>query len=125
MNSRGAVKRLLIALAASFALASLYAAADASGKWEIEAIFDEPDIEAGGFDCVVKQDAQLFTGACSESTASLTGEIDGQQITWRVTSRSQSPVTTTFTGTINASATAIRGRFSSGTKGGSFTATKL
>jgi hypothetical protein len=124
MNSRSAVKRLLTALAASFVMASLHAAADASGKWEIEAIFDEPDIEAGGFDCVVKQDAQLFIGTCSESTASLAGEIDGQTITWRVSNSEQPPVTTTFIGTLNRSGTAIEGRFSSGTKGGTFSAAK-
>jgi hypothetical protein len=124
MNSRSAVKRLLTALAASFVMASLYAAADASGKWEIEAIFDEPDIEAGGFDCVVKQQAQRLTGTCSDGSASLDGEIDGQRVTWRVSNREQPPVTTTFIGTLNAAGTAIEGRFSSGTRGGTFTAAK-
>ena len=104
--------------------AALAAAIDISGKWEVEANFDDPTIDAGGFDCVVKQEAAHLTGLCSDGTASLDGEIDGQQITWRVSNAARPPVTTTFTGTLNSTGTSIEGRFSSGTKAGSFTAAK-
>jgi hypothetical protein len=106
-------------------MASLYAAADVSGKWEIEASFEDPSIEAGGFDCVVKQEGERLTGMCSDGTASLDGEIDGQKITWRVSNGAQPPAVTTFIGTLNASGTVIEGRFTSGTRGGRFAAAKI
>jgi hypothetical protein len=104
--------------------AALAAAIDISGNWEVEANFDDPSIDAGGFDCVVKQEGERLTGLCSDGTASLDGEIDGQKITWRVSNRAQPSVTTTFSGMPNRSGTAIEGRFSSGGKSGSFTAIK-
>jgi hypothetical protein len=106
-------------------LTSLSAAIDISGKWEIEARFDDPSIDAGGFDCVVKQAGERLTGMCSDGSASLAGEIDGPKITWRVSNGAQPPAMTTFNGILDASGTAIEGRFSIGTKGGSFTAAKL
>jgi protein-S-isoprenylcysteine O-methyltransferase Ste14 len=105
-------------------LTALSAATDISGKWEIEARFDDPNIEAGGFDCVVKQQGERLTGKCSDGTASLDGEIDGQMITWRVSNSEQPPVTTTFIGTLNRSGTTIEGKFSSGTRVGRFAAAK-
>ena len=105
-------------------LAALSAATDISGKWEVEANFDDPSIGAGGFDCVLKQEGERLTGMCSDGTASLDGEIDGQKITWRVSNGAQPPAITTFTGILNASGTAIEGRFASGTRGGTFTAAK-
>jgi hypothetical protein len=108
-----------------FLLASLSAATDISGKWEVEATFDDPSLGAGGFDCVVKQEGERLTGSCSDGTASLAGETDDQKITWRVSNGAQPPVTTTFIGTLNRSGTAIEGRFSTGARSGSFTAAKL
>ena len=104
--------------------AALAGAIDISGKWEVEATFDDPRIEAGGFDCALKQEEERLTGTCSDGTASLAGEIDGPTIIWRVTNGGQPPVTTMFSGTLNRSGTAIEGRLSGGGKGGSFTATK-
>jgi protein-S-isoprenylcysteine O-methyltransferase Ste14 len=108
-----------------FMLAALSAATDVSGKWEVEANFDDPNIGAGGFDCVLNQEGERLTGMCSDGTASLDGEIDGQTITWRVSNKEQPPVTSTFIGTLNRSGTAIEGRFSSGTRGGTFAAAKI
>jgi len=49
-----------------FMRAALCAATDISGKWEVEANFDDPSIGAGGFDCVVRQEAERLTGMCSD-----------------------------------------------------------
>jgi protein-S-isoprenylcysteine O-methyltransferase Ste14 len=111
-------------VSASSACSALPAATDISGTWEVEATFDAPSLEAGGFDCVVKQEGERLTGKCSGGTASLAGEIDGQKITWRVSNREQPPVTTTFTGTRSLSGTTIEGRFSSGANDGRFTAAR-
>ena len=87
------MKTLSTMVLTAFTLAALSAATDISGKWEVEANFDDPSIEAGGFDCVVKQQGERLTGMCSDSTASLDGEIDGQMITWRVSNSEQPPCT--------------------------------
>jgi hypothetical protein len=118
------MKTLSTMMLAAFMLVALSASTDISGKWEVEANFDDPKIEAGGFDCVVKQEGERLTGTCSDGTASLDGKIDGQQITWRVSNGAKPPAITTFTGILNASGTAIEGKFTSGTRGGTFSAAK-
>jgi hypothetical protein len=119
------MKTLSTMVLTAFTLAALSAATDISGKWEVEANFDDPSIEAGGFDCVVKQEGERLTGRCSDGTASLDGEIDGQTIAWRISNGAQPPAITTFTGTLNTSGTVIQGRFSSGTRAGRFAAAKI
>ena len=125
MKWKAAMKALSAMMWTLFMLASLSAAIDISGKWEVEANFDDPNSGGGGFDCVVKQQAKRLTGTCSDGSASLDGEIDGQKVTWRVSNSAHPPDMTTFTGTLNGSGTAIEGRFSIGTKRGSFTAAKI
>jgi hypothetical protein len=118
------MRKISVMLLTFFMVAVLAAAPDISGTWDVEANFDDPSSGAGGFDCVVRQNAERLTGTCSEGTAALAGEIDGQKVTWRVSNMAQPPVVTTFTGALNASGTAIEGRFNTGAKGGSFTAAK-
>jgi len=118
------MKTLSTMMLAAFMLVALSASTDISGKWEVEARFDDQNIEAGGFDCVVKQQGERLTGKCSDGTASLNGEIDGQMITWRVSNSEQPPVTTTFIGTLNRTRTTIEGRFNSGTRVARFAAAK-
>ena len=113
------------AIALTLVMVAVVAAApEISGTWEVEANFDDPSVGAAGFECVIRQDAERLTGTCSEGTASLAGEIDGQMITWRVTPVAEPSLVTTFTGTLNRSAAAIEGRFSSGANGGTFTAAR-
>jgi integrase len=54
----------------------------------------------------------------------LTGEVNGQTVTWRIVSAEHDPVTTTFTGTLNEAGTRMEGRFLSNKKGGSFRAVR-
>ena len=114
-----------VTLFAAFVMVMVVVAADVTGTWEVDASFDDNSIEGGGFDCVFKQAAERLTGNCSGGTASLTGEVDGKNITWRVSNAGSPPVTTVFTGTLNAAETGIEGRFTSGGKGGRFRASKL
>jgi hypothetical protein len=118
------VKKLTATLLTAVALVVLHAALDVSGTWEVEANFDDSSLGGGGFDCVVKQLAEKLTGTCSGGTASLAGEIDGQNIVWRVSNTDTPPVITTFTGTVDESGRSIKGRFATGSMAGSFVAGK-
>jgi hypothetical protein len=124
---RRGITALSTALVSGLVVASLYAANDISGKWEIEGTFDDSTLPrgGGGFDCVLKQAADRLTGSCSGGSASLAGEIDGQRITWRVSNSEDPPFTTTFSGTLDAVGTSIEGRFMAGENAGSFRAAKL
>lgn len=103
---------------------ALFAAVDVSGTWEIEANFDDASLGGGGFDCVIKQTAEKLTGDCSGGSATLTGEVDGQKVVWRVGHSDNSAGVTTFSGTVDESGRVIEGRFTSESKGGSFRAGK-
>jgi len=116
--SRHGITAFSTALASVLVAGSLYAANDVSGRWEVEATFDDPSLAGGGFECVFRQAAERLTGSCSAGTASLTGEVEGQTITWRV-------AITTFTGTLSAVGTSIEGRFSAAGNPGTFRAAKL
>jgi hypothetical protein len=85
----------------------LAAAAEVSGRWEVESSFDD-----------------RLTGSCSDGTASLTGEVDGQLITWRLSNVARSSSAIIFTGTINDAGNRIDGRFTSGDQAGRFVAAK-
>ena|SRR5262245_43233726 len=113
-----------VTLVATCVMVMVVVAADVSGTWEIDATFDDTSVEGGGFDCIVKQADGRMTGTCSDGTASLVGEIDGQQVTWRVSNAAKPPTTTTFTGTLNTAGSGIQGRFTVGGKGGTFRAAK-
>jgi hypothetical protein len=104
--------------------ARLIAATDVTGKWEIEATFDDTSLAGGGFDCAFKQDGVRLSGSCSAGTAPVTGEVNGSDILWRLRGAGNPPETTTFTGTVNDSDTSMKGRFTIGGKGGSFTGVK-
>jgi hypothetical protein len=97
------------------------AAPNLSGRWEIDANFDDPSLSGGGFDCVFKQEGDRLTGSCQEIP--LTGEVKGTNVTWQIRA-GQTQDTITYTGTINESGTSINGRFSMPGKGGRFTAAK-
>ena len=101
----------------------LVAAADITGNWEIEATFDDSSIPGGGFDCALKQQGEQLTGSCSQGSASATGEVKGQNVTWRLqgSGNSDGP---TFTGTVDDAGTSMKGRFNIGGKVGQFTAAK-
>jgi len=117
-----AMKKVIVTLVTAAAVAMVYAAVDVSGTWEIEATFDDVSLAGGGFDCVIKQSSETLSGSCSDGSASLAGEIDGQKIVWRVSGADNPPVVTTFSGTLNESGKSIEGRFTAGSRGGSFRA---
>jgi hypothetical protein len=119
------MKKLRLALLTGLTVVVLAAALDVTGKWEVEATFDDGSISGGGFDCAFKQDGERLTGNCSGGTAQLTGEVKGQSISWRLQSGGNTPsVTTSFTGTLDEAGTNMKGRFTVADKGGRFTASK-
>jgi hypothetical protein len=119
------MKTLTVTLGGCLLAAFVYAAPDMSGKWEIEAHFDDANLGGGGFDCEVKEANQRMTGTCSEETASLAGEVDGQNVTWRVSNTEKPPTTTSFVGTLNPAGNYLEGRFTVDGKGGTFTAARF
>ena len=117
------MKAILAAVCAGLALVALAAASDVTGTWDVDASFDDASMGGGGFDCAFTQDGVKLTGACSDGTAPLTGEVAEQSVVWRI-SAGNPPVTTTFTGTVDASGRSMKGRFTRADKGGTFTATR-
>jgi len=117
------MKRLCAALFTGLTVVVLAAALDLTGKWDVEFIFDDRGLGDGGFDCALKQDAEQLTGTCSDGTAPVTGELKGQNVSWRMKA-GVTQETITFTGIVNEAGTSMKGRFSMPGKGGSFVAAK-
>jgi len=101
------------------AVVAVVEAADLTGTWEVDVRFDDPAVEGGDIDCVIKQDGEQLKGACSDGTAALAGEVTGQTVKWRIGGAGS-----TFNGTLDETGTRIKGRFTAGGKDGSFTALK-
>src|SRR3979490_176432 len=117
------MKKLGMALFTALAFVVLVAAADITGKWGVDATFDDRSLDGGGFDCAFKQQGEQLTGTCSGGTASVTGEVKGQNVNWRIQGAANSDALT-FTGTVDEAGTGIKGHFTIAGKGGQFTAVK-
>jgi hypothetical protein len=117
------MKKLGVALFPALAFVVLVAAADITGQWEVEATFDDNSLAGGGFDCAFKQEGEHLTGNCSGGTASVTGEVKGQNVSWRL-QRAANSDALIFTGIVDDAGTGIKGRFTIAGKGGQFSAVK-
>jgi hypothetical protein len=117
------MKKLGVALFPALAFVVLVAAADITGNWEVEATFEDSSVAGGGFDCAFKQQGEQLTGNCSGGTASVTGEVKGQSVSWRLQGAANSDALT-FTGTVDEAGASIKGHFTIAGKGGQFTAVK-
>jgi len=117
------MKKLEMALFTALAFVVLVAAADITGNWEVEATFDDSSAAGGGFDCAFKQQGEQLTGNCSGGTASVTGEVKGQNVSWRF-QRAANSDALLFTGIVDDAGTGIKGRFTIAGKGGQFSAVK-
>jgi hypothetical protein len=117
------MKTLCLALFTGLAVVLLAAALDVTGKWEVESTFDDSSLSGGGFDCSFKQDGEQLTGDCSDGAAPVTGELKGQNVTWKMKAR-VTQETITFAGTVDDAGRTMKGRFAMPGKGGSFTASK-
>jgi hypothetical protein len=105
--------------ASLLAVVAVAATADLSGTWEVDVRFDDPAVEGGDIDCVIKQEGEQLKGTCSDGTAALAGEVTGQVVKWRIGGAGS-----TFNGTLDETGTRIKGRFTAAGKDGSFTALK-
>ena len=113
--------RTIVAVFAGLALVVVVAASDLSGSWVVDFAFDDASLRGGGIDCTFKQNAEQVTGDCG--AGAVTGEVKGQNITWRL--RAGNPrVMTTFIGTVDEAGRSMKGRFITAGKGGTFTASK-
>ena len=117
------MRKLSVTLFTALLFVVLVAAADITGNWEVEATFDDSSIPGGGFDCAFKQQGEQLTGSCSGGTASVTGEVKGQNVSWRLQGAGNSDGPT-FTGTVDEAGTSMKGRFTVGGRGGQFTGGK-
>ena len=111
------MRKLCLALFMGLTVVVLAATLDLTGKWEVEATFDDSNLSGGGFDCAFKQEGEKLTGTCSDGSAPLTGELKGQNVSWKMKA-------VTYAGAVNETGTSIKGRFTTADKGGSFTALK-
>jgi hypothetical protein len=101
----------------ALAIVAVVTTADLSGTWDVDVSFDDPAVEGGDIDCVIKHDGDQLKGTCSDGTAALAGQVSGQTVRWRIGAN-------TFNGTLDETGTRVRGRFTAGGKDGSFTALK-
>lgn len=88
------MKKLCLALLTGLTAVVLTATLDLTGDCEVEANFDDSSFSRGGFDCAFKQDGEQLTGTCSGGSAQLTGELRGQNVSWKMKA-------VTYTGTVN------------------------
>jgi hypothetical protein len=122
-RSEVTMAKLGVTVFTALVIVSLGAVADITGTWEVEATFDDSSISGGGFDCSFKQDGERLTGTCAGGTAPLTGEVSGQNVTWRIGAGNPS-ATTTFTGVVDEGGISMMGRFTTDGKGGRFAGVK-
>jgi hypothetical protein len=109
----------------ALAISLVVGAPDLSGTWDLDVRFDDASLEGGELDCVIQQQGQQLKGTCSGGTAPLSGDVNGQNVRWRIGGSDKSPGTShTFTGTIDDAGIRIKGRFTANGKDGSFTALK-
>jgi hypothetical protein len=117
------MKSLRVTVLVGLAIAGLMAAADLSGNWEVDAVFDDGNTPGGSFDCAFTQEGEQLKGTCSGGTAAVTGEVKGQSITWRL-AEGEATATPTFIGTLNDAGNGMKGRFTIADRRGAFTAEK-
>jgi len=123
------MRNRLVALLTLF-FCALLSAADLSGKWTLSL---NPDFSGNpdSVDCTFKQDGTKLTVRCgipAENRSLITGEVNGEHVTLQVPTGEQDDVTATFTGTLNAESSTIKGTWhlgdAQGAKDGKFTAKK-
>ena len=103
-------KMLLVLLAAPVLYVTL-AAADLSGVWTLT--FD-PDFSGhpGSANCTFKQDGVKLTGRCGNDSAAhppITGDVNGQKVTFRVPTGQRDELSATFTADLDRQATTMKG----------------
>jgi hypothetical protein len=106
----------------AMAVLAMAVRADMSAHWELHADFDDRRIPGALADCTFTQEDEHLSGRCEDAT--LTGEIRGETVTWRLTPAGTHDIVI-FTGMLDDDDTVIVGRFSyAGKGGGSFLAVK-
>jgi len=125
LDSTAAAWRLFAKCCLVFgALISVAATARVSvpGHWELHADFDDRAIPGAFAQCTFTLSGSRLAGTCEDAT--LTGDVDGDKVTWRLTLARTHDVVT-FTGMFDDEDPVILGRFTYPGKGrGSFLAIK-
>ena len=114
-------KQCIVVIAAVALAVTVHA--DMSARWELHADFDDQQIPGAIAECTLKQEGKRLSGSCEDAT--LTGEIAGDTVTWRLTLTGTHDIVV-FTGMFAGNEEAvILGTFSYAGKGeGSFVAIK-
>jgi hypothetical protein len=124
------MRNRFLALLMLFSVCTLLSAADLSGKWTLSL---DPDFSGNpdSVDCTFKQDGTKLTVRCgipAENRPPIIGELNGQNVTLRVPTGEHDQLTATFTGTLDAESTTIKGTWqlvdAEGAKNGKFNAKK-
>ena len=102
------MRKMLLALLAVPVLFVTLAAADLSGVWTL---YFNPDFggeQGQSATCTFKQDGTNLKIQCG-SGAPITGEVNGQKVTFRVPTGQHDELTATFTGDLDRQATTMTG----------------
>src|SRR5438067_770213 len=102
------MRKTLVGLLAMSCLCAVLAVADLSGRWTL---YFNPDF--GGEqdqspDCTFKQDGTKLNIRCG-SGAPITGEVNGQKVTFRVPTGDHDELTATFTADLDRQAVTMTG----------------
>ena len=111
------------------------AAADISGEWKVDGVFDDASRSRGWptaraeLVCTLKLDNGKVLGDCKPTNAAkgvpVVGDVKGENIRWQfeiVIQPGGAPVVMTYTGRLDQTQTAARGTFAVADFGGDFTA---
>src|SRR5437016_11341008 len=101
------MKTVCLALFTGLTIVVLAAALDLTGKWTLEANFDDSSTPGGGFDCAFKQDGAQLTGTCADGAVQVTGELKGHDVSWKMKAGGTQE-TITYTGTVDDAGTSMK-----------------
>ncbi len=102
------MKNIVVALIALPLLTAVLGAADLSGVWTL---YFNPDFggeQGQSADCTFKQNGTNLTIQCG-SGAPITGEVNGQKVTFRVPTGLHDELTATFVADLDRQATTLNG----------------
>jgi hypothetical protein len=118
-----AVVVLLVVVTGCSSAAPRAAAGALDGDWALGIRYDDRSISGGTIRCALQQDREQLTGTC-DTVVTVTGEVQGDNVSFTIHAGGNHPWTTTLTGRLDETRTAMTGTFVFADKRGHFTASK-